>query len=131
MVPLIGFAGYLQFQALAGFGGQTKVAYEKVSQRASESISSIRTIMTITQEPYFVKAFNSAILVPHLVTVKSAYITSGGFAFSQCIMHFCWALSLFYGAQLLKWNLYSSDNILRAMFSIIFTAMAIGQVSFV
>jgi hypothetical protein len=29
----------------------------------------------------------------------------------------------------MKWGLYSSSDVLTAMFSIIFTAMAVGQVS--
>ena len=131
MVPLIGFAGFIQFKALVGFGGKTKKAYEKVSQTSNETISSIRTIITITQERYFIKTFNDAILGPHQITMVGAPISSATFGFSQCILHFTWAASLFYGSQLLKWSElgYTSDNILRAMFSIIFTAMAIGQVA--
>ena len=130
MVPLIGFAGLLQFQALVGFGGKTKKAYEMVSQTANETIGSIRTIITITQEKHFINSFNKAILGPHQITMTGAPISSATFAFSQCILHFTWAAALFYGSQLLKWDLgYTSDNILRAMFSIIFTAMALGQVA--
>ena len=83
--------------------------------------------MTITQEKHFIDAFNTAILGPHYVTMKGAFISGFTFGFSQSILHFTWALSLYYGAQLLKMGLYSSDQILRAMFSIIFTAMAIGN----
>jgi ATP-binding cassette subfamily B (MDR/TAP) protein 1 len=129
MVPIIGFAGYMQFQTLVGFGSQTKKAYESVSQNASETISEIRTIKTITQETHFIKAFNSAILIPHSVTINGAFVSGAGFAFGQCILHFAWGFALFYSAQLMKWGLYSSGDVLTAMFAIIFTAMAVGQVS--
>jgi ATP-binding cassette subfamily B (MDR/TAP) protein 1 len=36
---------------------------------------------------------------------------------------------MFYGSQLLKWNLYTADQVLKAMFCIIFTSQAIGQVA--
>ena len=129
MVPIIGFSGYMQFQTLVGFGSKTKKAYENVSQKASEAISEIRTIKTITQERHFVSTFNAAILIPHNVTISGAFISGAGFALGQSILHFTWGFSLFYSAQLMKWGLYSSDQVLTAMFSIIFTAMAVGQVS--
>jgi ABC-type multidrug transport system fused ATPase/permease subunit len=129
MVPIIGFAGYMQFQTLVGFGAKTKKAYEAVSQNASEAISEIKTINTITQETHFVNVFNAAILIPHKVTVSGAFVSAAGFALGQCILHFTWGFSLFYSAQLMKWGLYSSSDVLTAMFSIIFTAMAVGQVS--
>lgn len=128
MIPVIGMAGYFQFQALVGFGDKTKVAYEKSSQNASEAIQNIRTILTITQEKAFYNTYATSILAPHSLTVKGAVISSFGFAFSQAVLHFAWATSLYYGAQLLKMGLYNTDSILRAMFSVIFTAMAAGQI---
>jgi ABC-type multidrug transport system fused ATPase/permease subunit len=129
MVPLIAIAGFLQMKTLVGFGGKTRVAYQKTSQTANEAIQNIRTIATITQEAHFYNVFVNSILIPHKMTVNGAFISSLGFSFSQSVLHFAWAISLYYGAYLLKLNLYQSSDILRSMFSIIFSAMAAGQVT--
>jgi ATP-binding cassette subfamily B (MDR/TAP) protein 1 len=75
MVPIIMLAGYMQFQNMTGIGSKTKKAYELISQQASEAISSIRTIMTITQEKHFVQHFNQTVLVPYSSAIKSAPVT--------------------------------------------------------
>jgi ABC-type multidrug transport system fused ATPase/permease subunit len=75
MVPIIMLAGYLQFQNMTGVGTKTKKAYELISQQAAEAISSIRTIMTITQEKHFVAHFNKTVAVPYSSAIKSAPIT--------------------------------------------------------
>ncbi|KAJ3368938.1 Multidrug resistance protein 1 [Kappamyces sp. JEL0680] len=129
MVPVIGFAGYMQFRTLTGSGSKTKQAYEQISQQASEAISSIRTIMTITQEQHFLDNFNATILIPHNATKDGAVVTSLSVGFASSIGLFCWAVSMLYGAQLLKWNLYSPDNVLRALFSVLFVAQSLGQVA--
>ena len=75
MVPIIMTAGYFQFRNMTGAGTQTKKAYESISQQASEAISSIRTIMTITQEKHFVDHFKSTISIPYSAAIKSAPLT--------------------------------------------------------
>jgi ATP-binding cassette subfamily B (MDR/TAP) protein 1 len=92
-------------------------------------IQNIRTIAKISQEGYFYQTFETSILNPHKMTVNGAFVPSFGFSFSQSVLHFAWAASLYYGAFLLKLELYDSNQILRAMFSIIFAAMAAGQVT--
>lgn len=129
MVPLISGAGVLQMKTLLETGKKTRKAYEITSQKANETIQNIRTIATITQEKYFYETFAQSILFPHQMTVKGAYLSSFGFAFSQSVLHFTWALSLYYGAQLLKMGLYKPSDILNAMFAIIFTAMSAGRMT--
>jgi ABC-type multidrug transport system fused ATPase/permease subunit len=129
LVPVIGIAGFLQMQALVGYGDKTRVAFEDSSRKASEAILNIRTIITITQESTFYRNYADSIFIPHSMTVQSAFVSSAGFAFSQSVLHFAWATALYYGAQLMKWGLYNGGQIMQAMFAIIFTAMAAGQVS--
>jgi ABC-type multidrug transport system fused ATPase/permease subunit len=122
LVPVMGLAGYMQFRNLTGGGTKTKKAYEQISQQASEAISAIRTIMTITQEPYFLKKFNETILIPHLTTKNGAFVTALSVGFSSSVGLFGWAISMLYGAQLLKWKLYTASNVLRSLFCVLFSA---------
>jgi ABC-type multidrug transport system fused ATPase/permease subunit len=129
MLPLLAFSGYLQMKALVGFGDKTRTAYETTSQKANETIQNIRTIAGITQESHFYAVFSNSILIPHNMTIRGAFISSLSYSFSQSVLHFSWAASLYYGAYLLKLNLYNPSQILTSMFAILFSAMAAGQVS--
>ncbi|KAJ3323513.1 Multidrug resistance protein 1 [Boothiomyces sp. JEL0866] len=129
MVPLIAAAGYMQLQALVGFGSKTKAAYETASQKASEAIQTIRTVAVLNKEEVFYKRYLDSIVLPHQITIKGAFLTSGGFAFSQSVLHFAWAVSFYYGSRLVVWGLYSTGDVFRAIFTIIFTAMLTGQVN--
>ncbi|KAJ3256598.1 ATP-binding cassette, sub-B (MDR TAP), member 4 [Boothiomyces macroporosus] len=110
MVPLIAAAGYMQLQALVGFGSKTKAAYEAASQKASEAIQTIRTVAVLNKEEVFYKRYLDSIVLPHQITIKGAFLTSGGFAFSQSILHFAWAVSFYYGSRLVVWGLYTTGD---------------------
>ncbi|KAI8898553.1 P-loop containing nucleoside triphosphate hydrolase protein [Globomyces pollinis-pini] len=129
MVPLIGFAGFLQLQSLTGFGGKSRKAYAAVGQLSTEVIQSIRTIVTLTKERHFFQSFSEKLIIPHEITIKGAIISSFAFGFSQSILHFAWAASFYYGSRLVSWGLYDTGAVFRAIFAIIFTAMASGQVA--
>ncbi|KAL2917729.1 hypothetical protein HK105_202602 [Polyrhizophydium stewartii] len=129
LIPLIGFAGYFQLQALVGFGKKTREAYEGAGQTATEAIGAVRTLLMLTQEMTFYRRFLDQIRTPHRLAVRGSIISSVGFAFSQAVMFWAWSVAFFYGSRLIVWGLYDSQAIMRVMFSIIFTAMAMGQVN--
>lgn len=120
MVPLIGFAGYLQLRALVGFGEKTRIAYEDSNKRANETILNIRTVATLTQERSFYGQYAQSMFAPHRIAVKGAVVSSVGFAVSQAVLHFAWAASLFYGSYLLKIEIHQPTDILNSMCNISF-----------
>ncbi|KAI8928865.1 P-loop containing nucleoside triphosphate hydrolase protein [Entophlyctis helioformis] len=128
-MPVIGFAGYFQMQALVGYGQKSRAAYEGAGQTANEAIGSIRTVLTLTQEKTFYKRFLEQIKTPHDMSVRGSLISSFGFALSQAVLFWAWAVAFFYGSRLIVWGLYDSQAILKVMFAIIFTAMAAGQIN--
>ena len=127
LIPLIGFAGYLQIQAMTGFGQKSQEAYASAGKTVNEAIGSIRTVILLTKEDHFYNRYLQEILAPHDTTIKGAFVTSVGFATSQAIPLFAYAVSFFYGSRLIIWGLYSSVDILKCIFAIIFSAMVIGQ----
>ena len=115
MVPLIGFAGYLQLRALVGFGEKTRIAYEDSNKRANETILNIRTVATLTREQSFYNQYANSMVAPHKIAVNGAVISSTGFAVSQAVLHFAWATSLYYGAYLMKIGIHNPGDILNSM----------------
>lgn len=129
LIPVMGAAGYFQMTLLVGFGKKSRKAYEQAGQVACESIAAIRTVLTLTQESRIIEAFKNHCDSPHSFTVKGAIYSSLGFALSQGVPLFAWAVSFFYGSRLIVWGLYGSQAIVQSMFAVIFSSMTAGQVN--
>ncbi|KAI9099534.1 P-loop containing nucleoside triphosphate hydrolase protein [Phlyctochytrium arcticum] len=128
-VPLVGVGGYLQLRTLTGYGEQSRKAYKDANQTASEGIESIRTVQTLTQEGAFHGMYVDQIQVPHRMVVRGAFISSIGFASAEASIFLTYAVAFYYGSRLILWNTYSIEQVMITMFSIIFAAMAAGQIS--
>lgn len=122
----MGFAGYLQLRALTGFGQKSRDAYEKAGKIACESIGSVRTLMTLTQEKAIFDEFVKHCETPHKLTVTGGIYSAATFALSQGIPFVAWGSAFFYGSRLIVWGLYGPREIIQSIFSIIFTSMAAG-----
>ena len=64
----------------------------------------MRTILALTREETFKTMYIEAIKVPHGIVIKGASI---GFAVSQGSLYFIWALSFWYGGQLIMSQEYT------------------------
>ncbi|KAI8915518.1 P-loop containing nucleoside triphosphate hydrolase protein [Powellomyces hirtus] len=128
-VPLVGAGGYLQLKSLMGAGDKAKKAYRSANQTANEAIESIRTVQTLTQEQAFFNTYVHLIEVPHQVVVRGAFISSVGFASAEASMFLTYAVAFWYGSRLIIWGTYDGSEVMTAMFSIIFSAMAAGQLT--
>ncbi|KND00616.1 uncharacterized protein SPPG_03744 [Spizellomyces punctatus DAOM BR117] len=128
-VPLVGIGGYLQLKTLTGFGEKSREAYKDANQTASEAIESIRTVQTLTKEEKFASTYAEQIKVPHRMVVKGAFVSSVGFASAESVIFLTYALAFWYGSELMLKNTYDAKQVMTTMFSIIFAAMAAGQVT--
>lgn len=129
LIPIIGAAGYFQIRSLSGFGAKSRAAYENAGKTAVESIASIRTVITLTQEKTMSKLFEHHCQLPHSLTITGARVSALGFAFSQAAPFLAWSVAFFYGSRLVIWGIYDSQAIIQSMFAIIFTSMAAGQIN--
>ena len=129
VIPIMGAAGYFQLQMLTGYGKKSKKAYDSASKTACESVTHIRTVLTLSQESKRLSDYVNECKTPHQLTLRGAIVSSFGFAFSQGVPLFAWSVAFYYGAKLISWGLYDSKAILNAMFAIIFTSMSAGQVN--
>ncbi|KAJ3078378.1 ATP-binding cassette, sub-B (MDR TAP), member 4, partial [Quaeritorhiza haematococci] len=128
-VPLLIAGGALQLKVLTGFGGKAKKMYEDAGEIASEVIMNIRTVATLNKEDVFLGMYREKIEEPHRLTVKSALISSIAFGFSQGIMFFSYGLGFWFGSRLVVWERRDPDSVMKVLFSMIFTAVMVGQVS--
>ncbi|KAJ3300113.1 ATP-binding cassette, sub-B (MDR TAP), member 4 [Borealophlyctis nickersoniae] len=128
-VPFMAVASYLEMAAMSGFSAQTAKSFVQANRIASETIESVRTVQTLTRESTFLRDYNANIVKPHKTALKSAFLSSLGYAFSQSAPFLAYALAYYYGSRLMLWGLYGQEAVLKVMFAIIFAAMAAGQAS--
>jgi hypothetical protein len=57
--------------------------------------------MALTREETFKSMYIEAVKVPHRIAIKGSIPTSFGFAVSQGSFYLVWALSFWYGGQLI------------------------------
>ncbi|CAG8462314.1 5329_t:CDS:10 [Acaulospora colombiana] len=127
--PFVAAAGFLEMKTLAGFGAKTRKAYENTGQIVQQSVSNMRTIVSLTRENTFKEMYYEAIKEPHKIAVRGALLSAIGFGSSQGSLYFIWSLAFWYGAQLVKTGEYSFDQMIHVLFAVIFSAMAVGQMS--
>jgi ABC-type multidrug transport system fused ATPase/permease subunit len=129
MVPIVAASAILHMKIFVGYGNKTKKAYLASSQKASEAISNIRTIRILGQEHHFVREYHRTLSLPHRKTVEGSFAIGFVYGLSQSSLYLGWCLALYYGSLLMKWRLYRGDQIMQALFCILLTAMAAGQIS--
>ncbi|KAJ3189969.1 Multidrug resistance protein 1 [Gaertneriomyces sp. JEL0708] len=125
--PMIAFGGYMEMQAMAGYSEKSKKAYRASNQTATETIEHIRTVQSLTKEEHFIQEYIRKIETPHRMVLRGALVSSIGFAASEALMFITYAIAFFYCSRLILWGTYVPLDVLKAMFAIVFAAMAIGQ----
>ncbi|KAJ3207855.1 Multidrug resistance protein 1 [Clydaea vesicula] len=126
-MPVIAAAGFLQLRLLTSSGAKVKKAYDEAGQVACEVIMNIRTVLTLTKESEFLKQYYAAIELPHQNAIKGAVLSSFAFGFSQGSIFLIYALAFYYGSRIILWDIRGAEDVMKVMFSVIFTAMAAGQ----
>jgi ABC-type multidrug transport system fused ATPase/permease subunit len=86
VVPLIAVAGIMQMRSLTGFGNQSKSEFDDASVISNEAIDNIRTVLTLTRETMFLKAYEEGIEKPYVLAVKGIFI--GAIGYGMCLLKF-------------------------------------------
>ncbi|CAG8451736.1 11792_t:CDS:10 [Diversispora eburnea] len=127
--PAIIASGFLQMQALAGFSAKTASAYDKSSQIVQQSVSNIRTIASLTRENTFKHLYGVSLQNPHKIAVKGSMVSSIGFGLSNGLLFYVYALAFWYGSRLVGAQEYTTGNMMKVLFAVVFCAIAAGQAS--
>ncbi|KAF9570080.1 Multidrug resistance protein 1 [Mortierella alpina] len=129
LIPLMGLAQYYEVAALTGFGAKTQKAYEASGHVASEAIANIRTVAVLAKESTFAANYEEATREPHKYSLHKAYFASIGFALSQGVIYWAYAVGFYSGYRLVKSGLMEWHSMFDAMFSVVFMAMGLGQMA--
>ncbi|KAF9404903.1 Multidrug resistance protein 1 [Podila epigama] len=129
LIPLLAASQYFAIGTMAGFSAKTKKAYEQSGRVANEAISNIRTVVALGKESNFEQRYYKVTEEPHAFAVRRAYYGSLGYALSQGIMFWAYAIGFFAGDRLSRAGVMSHEDMFGAMFNVVFMAMGLGQMA--
>ncbi|KAJ3172722.1 ATP-binding cassette, sub-B (MDR TAP), member 4 [Geranomyces variabilis] len=128
-VPLVGVGGFMQLKSLTGAGEKAKSAYRDANSTANEALEQVRTVQTLTQEGAFLSQYSTLIEIPHKVVINGAFVSAIGFAGAESSIFLTYAVAFWYGSRLILHGTYVPQQIMTALFAVIFSAMAAGQLT--
>ena len=112
---------------MAGFGEETRKAYEQSGQMASEVVGNIRTVVSLGLAEKFMDDYFGLLRTPLKAGNHKAVLSGLAYGFSQAVIFFIWAMSFYYGGQLTAWGLATFNDVMKAITAIIFAGMTLGQ----
>ncbi|ORZ28896.1 P-loop containing nucleoside triphosphate hydrolase protein [Lobosporangium transversale] len=128
-IPLIGASQYFAMGALAGFSNKSKKAYEQSGRVANEAITNIRTVVALAKESTFEEKYLNITKEPHKFALRRAWLGSFGYALSQGVAFWTYAIGFYAGYRFVIANLMVWDDLFQTMFYVIFMAMGLGQLA--
>ncbi|KAG0030198.1 Multidrug resistance protein 1 [Podila clonocystis] len=129
LIPVLGIAQYYEIAALTGFGAKTQKAYEQSGRVAGEAIANLRTVAALAKESVFEAKYEAVTREPHKYSLHKAYFASIGFAISQGVMYWAYAVGFYAGYRLEKAGLMEWSEMFDTMFAVVFMAMGLGQMA--
>ncbi|KAF9092990.1 Multidrug resistance protein 1 [Mortierella sp. GBA35] len=129
LIPFLAASQYFAIAALTGFSTKTKKAYEQSGRVANEAIANIRTVVTLAKESNFEDKYYNVTKEPHTFALRRAYIGSLGYALSQGIMFWTYAIGFYAGHRFVLANMLTYEDLIQTLFYIVFMSMGLGQIA--
>lgn len=127
LVPFAVFASYYRSMIIKGYEVETRKAYEEASETATEAIKSIRTVVALTRERWFVDRYTASLDQPHRLGVTKAFRDSIGFALNGAISQFTSALAFYAGTRLIEGGHVSFEDMFVTMMVALITSQSVGR----
>ena len=127
MFPAIAISGAVQFMVMAGLANSDQKALEKAAHTLTESVAGIRTVSAFNMQPSIKQLYYEQLKGPLKLAIRKGFVAGVGFGFSQAVMFFAYALTFWYGSQLVADKTISFRDLNQSLFGILMTAMALGQ----
>ncbi|KAJ2879523.1 hypothetical protein FB639_003069, partial [Coemansia asiatica] len=128
-LPFLTLAFYFEGRSVFARTKAMKGAYEKASQEASETVSNIRTVITLTREHTFIEQFRQNSVGPYRNAIKNHYISCIGYGFAQSTTHLVYCLAFFAGSRFVLNDYIDVTTMFNAMYAIVFSAYVLGDVA--
>ncbi|KAF7535231.1 hypothetical protein G7054_g5537 [Neopestalotiopsis clavispora] len=127
-IPILLGCGFFRFYMLAHFQRRSKRAYEQSATFASEAISAIRTVASLTREDDVLRQYQTALAAQQRSSLISVLKSSLLYAASQSFLFLAFALGFWYGGTLIAKYEYTMFQFFLCFSSIIFGAQSAGTV---
>ena len=127
-MPIVIGCGYFRFWMMAHYQRRAKRAYSGSASYASEAITAMRTVASLTREEDVIKQYRASLAIQQRSSLKSVLKSSILFAASQSFMFLCFALGFWYGGTLIAKYEYSMFQFFLVFSSVIFGAQSAGTV---
>ncbi|KAI0017325.1 multidrug resistance protein [Xylariomycetidae sp. FL0641] len=127
-VPLVLGCGFFRFYMLAHFQRRSKRAYERSASYASEAISAIRTVASLTREHDVLAQYQQSLAAQQRESLVSILKSSILYAASQSLLFLAFALGFWYGGRLIASHEYDLFQFFICFMSVIYGAQSAGAV---
>ncbi|RYP18068.1 hypothetical protein DL767_009902 [Monosporascus sp. MG133] len=127
-VPVLLGCGFFRFWMLAHFQRRSKKAYEHSATYASEAISAIRTVASLTREGDVMAHYRESLALQLRSSLISVAKSSLLYAASQSFLFLAFALGFWYGGTLIASHEYNMWEFFVCFMAVIFGAQSAGTV---
>lgn len=127
-IPVLLACGFLRVWMLAQFQRRSKSAYDQSASFASEAVTAIRTVASLTREEDVLTLYRNSIAAQLKTSTKSILRSSTLFAASQSLLFLCFALGFWYGGTLIAKGEYTLFQFFVVFSEIIFGAQTAGTI---
>ncbi|KAI0455524.1 ABC transporter [Xylaria acuta] len=127
-VPVIIAAGYFRYSMLAHFQQRSKRAYEKSASYASEAISGMRTVASLTRERDVLAQYQQSLAVQQKESLISVSKSSLLYAAAQAVLFLAFALGFWYGGTLIANREYNLFQFFLCFMAIVYSAQSAGSI---
>ncbi|KAI0537319.1 ABC transporter [Xylaria digitata] len=127
-VPVIIAAGYFRYYMLAHFQRRSKKAYEKSASYASEAISAIRTVASLTREGDVLAQYRESLVVQQRQSLISVLKSSLLYAAAQATLFLAFALGFWYGGTLIASREYDLFQFFLCFMAVVYSAQSAGSI---
>ncbi|KAH8752571.1 P-loop containing nucleoside triphosphate hydrolase protein [Diaporthe sp. PMI_573] len=127
-VPVLLACGFLRVWMLSRFQTRSKQAYASSASYASEAVTAIRTVASLTREEDVLAKYRESIASQLKTSTKSVLKSSSLYAASQSFMFLCFALGFWYGGTLIAKREYGLFQFFLVFSQVIFGAQSAGTI---
>ncbi|KAI0128530.1 P-loop containing nucleoside triphosphate hydrolase protein [Xylariales sp. AK1849] len=127
-IPVLLGCGFFRFYMLAHFQRRSKRAYEQSATYASEAISAIRTVASLTRETDVLVQYQQALAAQQRASLKSVLKSSLLYAAAQSLLFLVFALGFWYGGSLIAKYEYDMFQFFVCFSAVVFGAQSAGTV---
>ena len=127
-IPVLLACGFFRFWMLAHYQRRAKRAYSDSASFASEAITAIRTVASLTREDDVLKQYRHSLDIQQRSSLKSVLKSSSLYAASQSLTFLALALGFWYGGTLIAKYEYGMFTFFVVFSAVIFGAQSAGTV---